>query len=212
METIPTRRLFLAASAEPLRDELAPWLKKMKIGADRKEMSVRWVAPDLQHVTLLFFGDKTWDEQLQIVETARAVAADWPAFQLKIEGLSAFPEPRSGRVIWFGVQNSRKWRALRDELVGQLNPRGFNLEAAHVPHLTAGRLRSPRSLVDYLSPFERVKIGKLPVKEIVLYESIQAGPFPVYKIVERFPLTGVAAEEIDEFAPAGPIEEIASGL
>lgn len=197
MDKIPTRRLFLAASAEPLQKNLAPWLKKMKIGADRKELSMRWTPPELLHVTLLFFGEKTAEEQARIVEATREVSAAWPAFQLKIEDTGVFPDLRSGRVVWFGVQNSRKWRALHDELVSRLTPQGFQLEGAHVPHLTVGRMKSPRSLTDYMSPFERVKIGKLPVTEIVLYESILAGAFPVYKVIERFPLTGVE-EQADE--------------
>lgn len=204
MDQIPTRRLFLAASAEPLQKSLAPWLKKMKIGADRKELTMRWTPPELLHITLMFFGECTEEQQGLISEAARDVTTQIPAFQLKIEDTGAFPELRSGRVVWFGVQNSRKWRALHDELATRLAPQGFALEGAHVPHLTVGRMKSPRSLTDYMSPFERVKIGKLPVTEIVLYESILAGAFPVYRVIERFPLTGLQ-EDLNEVEPVPAI-------
>lgn len=185
-------RLFLAASAEPLNDAIAPWVKKLKIGADRKELSIRWVPEDLRHITLIFFGERTPEEKESILEAVAPVAEATAPMALKVEGLDAFPELRAGRVIWMGVQNSKKLRALRDRLADPLRSRGFDVGEAYTPHLTLGRLKSPKSLTDYLSPFTRARIGKLEFRDLVLYESIPTGAFHVYKQIRRFPLTGTA--------------------
>lgn len=190
-------RLFLAIAADSLEGALNPWMKKLKTGADRKELNMRWVPADLRHITILFFGEKTPEERQRIVAAITPIIAETPPFTLKIEGLDAFPEQQQGRVVWMGVQNSKKLRALRDRLAEPLRAEAFTIEERFTPHMTLGRLRSPKSLTDYLSPFSHVNLGKMEVRELVLYESIQAGAFPVYEKRARFALTGVPSDELE---------------
>ncbi|MBX2986469.1 MAG: RNA 2',3'-cyclic phosphodiesterase [Bdellovibrionaceae bacterium] len=189
MEEKTTQRLFLAVPAASLEAGMAPWVKKLKIGADRKELSLRWVPAELRHVTVLFFGEVPATARSALETALREGAAQCPGFNLKIEGLGAFPEMRAGRVIWFGVQNSRKLRETRNHLVEAVRPLGWDFpEEAYSPHLTLGRLRSPQSLTDFLSPFIRAKAGRLEVRALSLFESVIQTPFPQYREVARFPL------------------------
>lgn len=192
-----SQRLFLALSAEGLEKSVSPLLKKLRITTDRQEIEVRWIPPELRHVTVLFLGNRTGDERVLVEETCARLASTIPPFALKVEGIDAFPEPRRGRVIIFHVQNSRFLRSLRAELLSvlALPP---DEEGGYRPHLTIGRLRNPQSLTDAISPFRRAKADKLRVNEVVLFESVPKAPFPVYKILARFPLTGTVAEEVTE--------------
>src|SRR5262245_11255168 len=139
-------RLFLAVDAGPVEKSLLPWMKKLKIAADRKDLSVRWVPAENRHITLVFLGEATPEQREKIESTVRPVTDANPGFSLRVEGLGAFPEPRSARVLWLGVQNSKKLRALRDRLAEPLRQLGFPIEEDYSPHLTIGRLRSPKSL------------------------------------------------------------------
>lgn len=187
-------RLFLAVAADTL-DGFEPWMRKLKVGADRKELHVRWVPEDLRHITVFFFGEVEDGRAEAVGDAVRGPLSEIDAFALRISGMDAFPDQRSGRVLWLGVQNSLKLRALRDRLAPPLAEAGFKVEERFTPHLTVGRLRNPKSVTDFLSPFAHVKLEKLPVRELALYESIQAGAFPVYKIRERFPLKAAAGTD-----------------
>jgi hypothetical protein len=73
-------------------------------------------------------------------------------------------------------------------------------------------LRNPHRTNDLISPFVRKSLAKIPVNEIVLYESVGGMPFPVYKPLSVFPLTGVASEVEDESFSAGSDDEATAAL
>lgn len=190
-----THRLFLAVSAASLAPELAPWMKKLREGADRKELFVKWIPSEILHITVAFMGEMT-DPQRAIVESvAEKVCSEVSPMRLKIEGFSAFPDLKTGRVLWCGVQNSKHLRGMRDRLATGFKDQGLTIEAEYQPHLMIGRLRNPKSVSDLLSPFVRTRLGKLEVDKIVLFESFTAGPFPTYKILREFPLTGLKKQD-----------------
>lgn len=182
-------RLFLAISAGELAGRLKPLSKKLKMNADQKDFSIRWTPAESLHITLFFFGETGPEQQIQIEKAAEAACRQREGFDLAIDGLGAFPSEQSGRVLWLGVQNSKKLRGFHEELAAELKAQGCMVESeGYIPHLTIGRLRNPRSLRDFLSPFRRADLGKLRVTEVTLFESIQAGPFPIYQPRRQFSL------------------------
>lgn len=186
-------RLFLALSAEPLAPALKPLLKKLKENLDRREITARWVPAELLHVTILFFGETSLEKRDTLIRLFDALLPAKEAFTLKIEGLSAFNSPDEARVLWIGVQNSRRLRGLRSDLIEPLVAEGWPLGDDYEPHLTIGRLRNPQGLRDLIAQFRSVDLGKIAVKELVLFESVLQTPFPQYKIVRRWPLAEPAA-------------------
>lgn len=186
------KKLFLAIAAhEGLEEAGAQILKKLRINADQKQLEIRWVPQNNFHVTLVFLGP-TDEAKLPEIEALTAeVASLFVPFYLKIANVGAFPDDLSSRVLWFGVQNSKALRALQEHLFQKFKePAALGQERDYSPHLTIGRLRNPHRTRDLLSPFVRKKIAKIPVREIVLYESLGGAPFPVYKALKTFPLTG----------------------
>nr|BFD60610.1 RNA 2',3'-cyclic phosphodiesterase [Bdellovibrio sp. CKG001] len=191
-----TKRLFLALNAtDPLADTFLPTLKKLKINADRRDMTVKWVPVDNYHVTVTFLGETPEEDISKVAETLAEVCTRFTPFELKIEDVGAFSNEHDARVLWLGVQNKRYLgefkEALDQELVAK-NLLSQLEERSYSPHLTVGRLRNPRSVKDMISPFKRKSFGKIQVDEVVLYESTLQGAFPVYKPLARCKLTGEA--------------------
>ncbi|GIL16993.1 MAG: RNA 2',3'-cyclic phosphodiesterase [Oligoflexia bacterium] len=180
----PLKRLFVALSASKgIEVQATQLIKKLKQGSDQKEIDVRWSRPENLHVTLLFLGETQESEIPKIKNAIQQVVDKLEPFSLKVENISAFPDVNSGRVVFIQVQRSQKILDLVTALEQSL---GYPESTNYVPHMTIGRLRNPKSVKDMISPFVRKKFGKISVDEIILYESIQAGPYPVYKVIERF--------------------------
>jgi RNA 2',3'-cyclic 3'-phosphodiesterase len=189
---IPTKRLFIALKAgSGVEEEILSTQKKLRISADKKEFSVRWTPADNWHVTLVFIGDTAADQVSIVEQKIQDVCLTHAPFSLKINDLGGFPSEREARVIWAGVQRSKGLLHLQGELQRQFSTSEHN----YSPHLTLGRLKNPKSIVDLISPFVRKKFGKMEVSEIILFESILATPFPVYKKLSSFVLSG--QKEVD---------------
>lgn len=189
-----TKRLFLALNAtNPLAETFQPTFKKLKINADRRDITVKWVPLDNFHITLSFLGDRYVEEIPHIAHVLKQVCEQTAPFELKIEDLSAFSSETEARVLWLGVQNKKCLGELKhdlDEALLQAEILDHPDQRIFQPHLTIGRLRNPRSVKDMISPFKRKSFGKLQVNEVVLYESRQQGVYQVYTPLLRCPLTG----------------------
>nr|WP_295904883.1 RNA 2',3'-cyclic phosphodiesterase [uncultured Bdellovibrio sp.] len=199
------KRLFFALNAtDPLAETFPPTFKKLKINADRREISVKWVPIDNFHITVSFLGDRPEEELPLIAETLQTVCTQFTPFDLKIEDMGAFSNEHDARVIWLGVQKKRylaEFKEILDQALLEKQILTKPDERTFSPHLTIGRLRNPRSVKDMISPFKRKSFGKIHVNEIVLYESNLQGAFPVYTPVLRCPLTG-EEETVEEVSPS----------
>lgn len=202
------KRLFLAISTQEGLEPAAPQIiKKLRANADQRELDIRWMPHKNYHVTLVFLGNTAESKIPDIEAIMKECAANSPPFLLKISDIGAFPDEFSSRVLWFGVQNSKTLRALQENLSDKLTDfRYAGEERQYSPHLTIARLRNPHKTKDLMSPFRRKKIGKVSVSEIVLYESVGAAPFPVYKPLLRVPLTGKPVEEESSDLPYSEAE------
>lgn len=198
-------RLFLALSVTDVEAPLSALVKKLRINADREGFDFRWTPSELRHITVLFLGQIPSERKEDLMDRVREVAERSPPLKLKISGLGAFPDERSGRVLWAGVQNSKGFRALQDRLREGLEADFGPFGEISAPHLTLGRMKSPQSLRDLMSPFVRQKIGRMQADEVLLYESVRRPPFPVYLEVARFRLAGAPLSEdgLSEFDEGG---------
>ncbi|WII72938.1 RNA 2',3'-cyclic phosphodiesterase [Bdellovibrio sp. 22V] len=188
------KRLFFALNAtDPLSETFLPTYKKLKINADRRDMTVKWVPPDNFHITLTFLGERPEEEIPAIMQALENVCTQFAPFDLKVDDVGAFSNEHDARVLWLGVQKKRRLAELKVLLDQTLIERQLLLqpdEREFSPHLTFARLRNPRSVKDMISPFKRKSFGKIHIDEVVLYESKLQGVFPVYTPILRCKLTG----------------------
>lgn len=145
--------------------------------------SVRWVKPELIHVTLRFLG-KTAVTQLPIIAAELDhVAANHAPFSLHLNGLGCFPNRQRPRVIWAGLAGElAQVKALKQGIDEVLSPLGW--EQGKRPfraHLTLGRVKDSHKLRGVAWGAE-VEQALVPVTAVHLIESQLRPAGPVYTV------------------------------
>ena len=138
-------RLFVAIPIpEPVRDEIIRVQQELQPLVSRDV--ARWARSDQFHLTLRFLGDVPADGVEDLKKSAGAVCRNARPLSLRAEGVGFFPNSRSPRVIWVGI-NDREGRlvSLQQQIetaVGQFSPEPG--EKNFTGHVTLGRLKNPR--------------------------------------------------------------------
>lgn len=133
--------------------ELPPALKK-SIGEFQSVLKkpawnfVKWVKPDLMHLTLKFLGNQSTAKLDVVKEVLSASTAAARAFILSTGQTGSFPGGRRIRVFWLGLEGDiEKLVTLQKSIDSSLVSRGFpSEERPFTAHLTLARLREECSL------------------------------------------------------------------
>ncbi len=137
---------------------------------------VRWVKTDDIHLTLKFLGDVEEERIAEIGGCIEHCVQAISPFPLAVRGLGAFPSDHSPQVIWIGAADesgslSRMQRTLEDGL----SRLGFKKEKRPFsPHLTLGRLKSPRgkdAVRRALAEFKNADCGSCTAEAVCLFKS-----------------------------------------
>jgi 2'-5' RNA ligase len=191
------KRLFVALGATEIAAAAQVYMKKLKINFSQREIDVQWVPSDNWHITLHFLGETAAGKISEIEQHLAEICRQSPVFKLKISNFGAFPDPHEARVVWAGVQRSQALLDLQSAVEASLAPMGFAPEDRdYWPHLTVGRLKNHKNVVDALSPVVRKSLGSLEVKEVRLYESQLVGPYPRYVVIGRHFLGGTSSNGV----------------
>ena len=145
-----------------------------------------WVAPELWHVTLAFFGDVPADEVSGTRDAVAAAVAHAPAMSLRLHGGGAFPDARDPRVIWAGVAGDVEALAALAAAVAA-DARSYH------PHLTLARMRRRAAdVTPLLSSLEVLRGNPFVADEVVLMHSEPGlgGSPRHYTPLDAWPLRG----------------------
>lgn len=181
-------RAFVAIElAEELRQNLAATSRELAaLLAD-----VKWVGRDSFHVTLQFLGEVSPQLLPRLSGAIEDSAATASPFILSVSGVGTFPGGRRPRVIWAGGRAPQDLYAVQQRLAGNLAGLGFAPEDRFSPHVTLGRVRSPRNLAPLLEALPRYAdhvFGQQPVEAIALMASRLTPAGAIYTRVQDFPL------------------------
>lgn len=185
------RRLFIGfpVQLDGSVASLGAAVKKLRIGADRREIEFEWAPIENYHVTLNFLGATSPELFPRLSQAITKICDGYPPFESSLRGVGGFPDEHHARVLWIGVRKSRALALLQRDLTEVLSALGYRAEAReYVPHLTIARTRKSRTIKDLVSPFVRTKFGDVSVARLALYESVMHGPKPHYEILETFKL------------------------
>lgn len=178
-------RLFIAVElSKEIKKELTALEEKLKSSA----ADVKWVKPDNIHLTLKFLGE-TKEEQIEpIKKILNGLAEKFKVFKTEITGLGSFPSLKSPRVIWIGLNNISVILEMVKLLEEELDKLGFPKEKRDFqPHLTLGRVRSPKNidiLKETLAKNLDFKAGVLEVRDVFLIESKLTPSGPIYTTLQ----------------------------
>jgi len=165
----------------------------------------RWVDPEKIHLTLIFLGAIEEADLPALGAALRSAAAAHAPFLLALQGGGTFPPRRPARVAWIGVDAADTagpaLAALQaDVSAAAAGAVGYTPESRpYHPHITLARCPEnwPRPAIDlFTAAFAGPLSDPFPVSRIALFESqLRGGPGggARYRVVEAFPLAGVAA-------------------
>ncbi len=161
--------------------------------------SVKWVRPANLHVTLKFLGEITATQAASVRTALPGVVARCPAFTLRVADTGGFPNLRRPRVLWVGLTDGgTALQELAAAVDGALSGVGFARERRpFAPHLTIGRVRSPRGLDGVTAALQAAPFdaAPFPVESVVFKESTLRPGGAEYSILASFPLGDRARDQ-----------------
>ncbi|NLX91267.1 MAG: RNA 2',3'-cyclic phosphodiesterase [Firmicutes bacterium] len=187
-------RAFLAVNLdEKMREKVAEVQEKLK----KRTSGIRWVKPELLHLTLKFLGDIRAEELKAFEQHLEKAAREVAAFHLTFNRLGAFPGLRNPRVIWIGTQTGTAQLVLLASKIENIFKSTANFQSASnkvkdttpfVPHLTIGRRQKNSDLLFPMEIFRESFDCKyaLHVDRFFLMQSTLYSSGPVYTPVKEF--------------------------
>ena len=189
-------RLFVALDIDSeIRLRISEFRDRMRPYAP----DVRWVGPESFHITLQFIGET---EKLADIRTALQQVRS-PEIPLTFRGTGFFPNAKSPRVFWVGIESDERLQNLARAVAEALRQLGLRQESApYTPHLTLARSGSGRPHAvrgENSAPALRVvgiklegiapaEFGSMTAREFFLYESKTSPSGAKYTKFHTYPL------------------------
>jgi len=155
------------------------------------QAAVKWVDPEIVHITLKFLGDISPTQIDPIFEAMKDV--DFKPFDIHISNIGCFPNMNRPRVVWMGINEGKEeLEALYSQLNLKLKPLGFKQETRRFKaHITIGRVKGKkgvRELVGQISRMKDLEIGIQRIESLKLKKSTLTPKGPTYETLrEVFP-------------------------
>ena len=189
-----TIRTFLAIELpEEIRKEIAniqDHLKKNIRGV------ITWVRPERIHLTLKFFGNISGDDVVNISRVVENSVAGVRPFSLSVKAVGVFPDVMRPRVVWLGINGD----VVPLSNLHKVMDRGFQdygfkrEERPFRPHLTLGRIKSPKGMVGLATVVEGgggYISGQFQAGGLTLFKSDLTPGVAIYTKLAWFPLRGI---------------------
>ena len=184
-------RIFIALDIpSEIRKQLEEHMARVRSYAPE----ARWARVEGLHVTLKFVGPVS-PEMLEQIRRALP-AVKMPPFEVKFESIGFFPNAKSPRVFWAGVDGGEALPQLATAIDAALGRLGIaREEKAYHPHLTLARATTHplRELTPLLTPQHPENVpapqfGTMTAREFFMYQSQPQRGGSKYTKLERFGL------------------------
>lgn len=181
-------RAFLALD---LSAETRAKLGQVQAALKTETVHVKWVEPDLMHLTLRFFLDLQPEQQNKLHSAMTEVARRSAMFTYKVRGVGFFASGDRLKVLWCGVDDpSGRLAALQKTVEQSLAPlRLAREERPFRAHLTLGRLKEPSrepQLVQALKTMINLEAGVERPDRVRLYQSTLTPEGPTYRVLAEW--------------------------
>ncbi|MBI3021456.1 MAG: RNA 2',3'-cyclic phosphodiesterase [Candidatus Omnitrophica bacterium] len=178
----------------PLPPDVRSSLSRLQRELAASGADVKWVRPAQVHVTLKFLGEISEGERHAIEALVARVAASETPFAIRLNAFGAFPSLTAPRVVWVGVGEGGEAVARLTEAIereGVAIPLRKE-ERAFSPHITLGRVRSPRGRQALVAALRDARWDPPPppwrVSSVTLYQSVLRPEGPQHTVLAEFPL------------------------
>lgn len=166
-------RAFIAiAVAPPILARLAAVQEELR----RLDADVSWTRPEAIHITLKFLGEIPETHIAPLGEILTQIARRQSVFAITVAGTGVFPAPTRARVLWAGItEGTAALTTLAHAVDTATAAYGYPRETRPFhPHLTLGRVRSPRGidqLLEHLGRYAHECFGDMRAKGLALLRS-----------------------------------------
>lgn len=149
---------------------------------------LKLVEPKNIHITLRFLGNIPPSMIDKIYENMKTVKFE--PFNVKIQGVGAFPNMRYPRVLWAGIrEGADQLRNIFNQLESQLRSLGFAPDQkGFSPHLTIARVKSGRNKAELARRVEETlnyEFGIVEAKCLRLKRSDLTPKGPIYSTLRE---------------------------
>ena len=184
-------RAFIAVSIpDDVRDRITAVTGRLRGAGD-----VRWTPPENFHLTLKFLGNVAPERLEKLSAELHEKAKICSSFLVECRGLGAFPRLERPQVIWLGIgEGAPELCALATAVEEAGAAVGFQREQRRFhPHLTLGRVRSPKGLADLAKQLQAgastiETLGRWEVREIQLVRSRLTPQGSIYSVLQHIAL------------------------
>jgi 2'-5' RNA ligase len=175
-------RTFIAVELDkPVKDALSRLQSELK----KSEADVKWVFPENIHLTLKFLGEVKEEKIPKIIQSLKKIARAVNSFRAEINTIGAFPNTKSPRAIWTGIEQGKENLLRLAELIEDAAAKlGFPKEERKFSaHVTIGRVRSPKNKAALSEAMQRLKFDALSqtVNSVILFKSTLTPKGPIYE-------------------------------
>lgn len=153
----------------------------------RELPGLSWSRPENLHINLKFLGETTESLVDRIRQAVEPAISHVSPFVVELKGFGVFPDDRSPRVLWIGLDGALDSLSTLAECVDRaVVPLGFPQEGRPFrPHLTVARVKRDHRAVgralDTLGVFtDPFACGQLPVEQVALFKSDLRPTGPIY--------------------------------
>jgi len=172
-------RLFISLELpKEIKGEIEKIQKKIK----KAGVSVRFVKPEIAHLTLVFLGSVAPDRLYSIEKTLEDTTGEIRPIKLKLSRLGFFPSPKKARIIYLNLLGEiGKTNALSIKIKKRFKKEGVWFDKKpFVSHITLGRAKRQQNLT-FLSQKIKIKKVEFVASKVCLNKSILTPSGPVYQ-------------------------------
>jgi len=155
--------------------------------------TIKWSRAGNLHITTKFIGE--WPATR--LEELKAALREMPPREeiaIAVRNLDWFPNERSPRVLFAGIEAPQNLESLARETAEKLAELGVPVERRkYSPHLTLARIKTPKdlgALREAVGRMPRAEFGEFRVERFHLYSSDLRPAGAVYTSLEEYPLDG----------------------
>ena len=153
---------------------------------------IKWVEPGNIHITLKFLGSIETDQSAVIREGLCEALDSTAPFTLRLGRVGAFPDLNRPRVFWVSVEEGKdELTDMQRRIEAELHARGFvREERPFTPHLTIGRVRSPKGMSKLTEQIRTTQFETEPfqVDRVAVVRSDLKPNGPVYTVIDHVEL------------------------
>jgi 2'-5' RNA ligase len=164
-------RTFVAA---PISQEVLAAARDLQQFLQRGGHRLRYVAPENLHFTLKFLGEISPEEAQRAGSALHIVRDEFSPFQVSVGSLGGFPNLRTPRVLWIGVdagaEEMERLARRVDEICAKVGLEGDTKPFRSHLTIARSRERRPKSFSIPKRALD-IRLGEMMVDRVILFRS-----------------------------------------